>query len=627
MFRGLVARAFAAAFTVLFIAACSSSTRSLPTTGESSLQDATHTSSVLESSSKKHHKHRERSDRFVGLAGRGIADLPSAVAYALASDRSRRNGHGNSDGRSESLDSGFRGVSALRPASVAPLGSAKTLVLYDTSGTWGFLGELYAMAAGNLAGHFGPVTYEPIGSYKAGQLAQYTAGIYIGSTYYSLGADGIPAAFYSDVASGVKPVIWAGYNIWNMGDTIGPATFDAKYGWDPTNSYFTNAQGTVGAVTSVTYKTASLTRTFPAGTDGGVLHDDILGGTYPAVTTLATAVDTSTTPSSTFPWAISSGNLTYIGEIPFQYVNESDRVIAFEDILFNDLAPTTATRHRAMVRLEDLNASDDPTQDLAMAQWLYANKIPFGFGVIPVYTDPLGYYNGGVPQTLTLTQSPQVLSAIQYMVTHGGTEIDHGYTHQYDAVDNPYDGVTADDAEFFRATINSGNYVVWDNPVTEDSASWTQSRITNALAGFVAAGLPKPTIWEFPHYAASAIDYQTVAASYAERYERSFYFNGLVAGGTISGTSFLGEFYPYVVVDSYGTKVLPENLGDYEPTAQNNNPPRTAAEIVSEAQLNTVVRDGFASFFIHPYDGTTVLQQIVTGIKAAGYTFVAPSSL
>src|SRR3954469_20788537 len=30
-----------------------------------------------------------------------------------------------------------------------------TLVLYDTTGPYGFLGELYAMATANLAGHFG----------------------------------------------------------------------------------------------------------------------------------------------------------------------------------------------------------------------------------------------------------------------------------------------------------------------------------------------------------------------------------------------------------------------------------------------------------------------------------------
>ena len=37
--------------------------------------------------------------------------------------------------------------------------------------------------------------------------------------------------------------------------------------------------------------------------------------------------------------------------------------------------------------------------------------------------------------------------------------------------------------------------------------------------------------------------------------------------------------------------------------------------------------DGVASFFFHPYYDLSILKQIVAGVKTAGYTFVAPSSL
>ena len=187
-----------------------------------------------------------------------------------------------------------------------PSGST-TLVLYDTSGQWGFLGELYAMATANLAGHFGTVSTEPVGNYLSGQVNQYTATIYIGSTYYSSGADGIPPAFYQDVATTSQPVIWMNDNIWNFANYVGPAAFESEYGWDPTNSFFA-PNGSVGNVTQVTYKSRVLTRTIPSGADGGVLHPLILGAPFPPVTTLAVATDTSNTPS-TFPWAIRSGNL------------------------------------------------------------------------------------------------------------------------------------------------------------------------------------------------------------------------------------------------------------------------------------------------------------------------------
>ena len=66
-----------------------------------------------------------------------------------------------------------------------------TLVVYDTTSAYGWLGELYATGADNLAGHFGAVTAEPIVNYTAGQLNSYNAVVYIGSTY----DEPIPTAF------------------------------------------------------------------------------------------------------------------------------------------------------------------------------------------------------------------------------------------------------------------------------------------------------------------------------------------------------------------------------------------------------------------------------------------------
>jgi len=499
------------------------------------------------------------------------------------------------------------------------------LVLYDTAGQWGFLGQLYAIAVANLCGHFGPVTTEPVGSYTSGQINNYTATFYIGSTYYEQGSDGIPATFYTDAAASTHPLVWMGYNIWNMADSIGTTAFDKKYGWDPTNSYFTNASGSVGDVTQVTYKSEALTRTIPNGDDGGVLRPDILGGSYPAVTTLATAVDTSTSPSTDFPWAFSSGNITYIGEIPFNYVTESDRVICFEDLIFNALAPNTATRHRAAMRLEDLNAFDDQTQLMQVAKYLYQQGIPYGFNVISHYKDPNGVDNNGVPVDIALNSSAAAsfVKTIQYMASHGGTEIAEGWTHQYSNVDNPYDGVSGDDAEFYLASVNSSNMVTWNGPIPGDSTSWAQGRVNSAISEFKAAGLTPPNFWVTPHYFATDVDYRAIATGFPERYESSVYYYGTLSKQTVNYSELIGEFFPYQVQDVYGTTVYPENLGDYEPVSLNGNPVRTAADLINEAQLNLAVRDGYASFFYDPTNGTSVLGQIISGIKGKGYTFVA----
>ena len=91
-----------------------------------------------------------------------------------------------------------RAAAALAPSEAVTWGNgpgtASALVLYDTTGAWGWLGELYAIAAGNLATHFGSVTAEPVVDYVSGQVNDYTATIYLGSTYN----EPIPATFLSD---------------------------------------------------------------------------------------------------------------------------------------------------------------------------------------------------------------------------------------------------------------------------------------------------------------------------------------------------------------------------------------------------------------------------------------------
>ncbi|MHC3468706.1 DUF2334 domain-containing protein [Streptomyces sp. 7R007] len=518
-----------------------------------------------------------------------------------------------------------RQAALLKPAAAAAA-DPSALVLYDTAGPYGRLGELYAMAAANLAGHFGTVTAKPVQQYTAGMIDSYSAVIYIGSTYYGGDIpDAIPAAFYTDAAASTKPVIWMGANIWNMANTTGVAAFTQKYGWDPTTSYYEDG-GSVGTVTQVSYKNQTLTRNIPAGQDGGVLRPNILTGTgYPAVTTLAQGLDSSN--GHTFGWAIRSANLTYVGEIPFAYVSESDRVIVYEDLLFDALAPATAERHRALLRLEDISPDSDPTELRTMADYLYAQKIAYGINVIPVYKDPNGTYNNGVAQTITLSQRPQVVSALKYMLNHGAVLMDHGYTHQYSTVANPYNGVTGDDFEFYRAHVDAANNVVYDGPVAEDSATWAQGRVTSALAEFTKAGLPKPALWTTPHYAGSAADYKVFSSNFSARLERSLYFSGTLSGTSAGPNTFIGQFFPYVVKDVYGTKVLPEDIGNYEPEAFNNHPPRLPADLIASAKANLAVRDGFASFFYHPYYPTQPLKDTVDGIKALGYTFVSPASL
>jgi len=332
------------------------------------------------------------------------------------------------------------------------------LVLYDTTNTYGWLGELYAMAAGNLASHFGTVTAEPVVDYVTGQMTEYTATVYLGSTYN----EPIPTSFLNDVLSTAQPVIWAGDNVWQLSGTgTADQSFQTAYGWDPSSSYFDSND----TVTQILYNGQTLNRSDSA---GSILAAHIITPSQVSVVAQAQCGTTSapvacdsiaqaSPGSTTFPWAIRSANLTYIGEIPLSYIAESDRYLAFSDLLFPALSPSAPSVHQALVRLEDVSPGiDTPTELRQAADYLASAGVPFSVAVIPDYEDPNGYYSNGVAVSENISQTTNSTisafnAALRYMASKGGTIIEHGYTHQYSNVANPYSGVTGDDFEFYRA--------------------------------------------------------------------------------------------------------------------------------------------------------------------------------
>jgi len=88
-----------------------------------------------------------------------------------------------------------------------------------------------------------------------------------------------------------------------------------------------------------------------------------------------------------------------------------------------------------------------------------------------------------------------------------------------------------------------------------------------------------------------------------------------------------GQFFPYVVRDVYGSKVLPENLGAIAPSTWHSYKSRLPRDVVRAARANLVVRDGFAAFYFHPFLDLDYLKQTIEGIEQAGYDFVSPASL
>jgi len=497
---------------------------------------------------------------------------------------------------------------AVDAAPQAAAATVTTLVLYDSTGPYAWLGDIYAVQTANLAGHFGTVTRKKVTAYAKGDIAKYTATIYVGSTY----DEPLPAAFLSDVTSATKPVIWVADNIWQL--TAATPTFAADFGW-MWSGYDTRP------VSKVAYKGATLTRS--ALNNAGIMNSVVYDPAKAKAVATAVADD-----GTQFPWAIRSKNLTYVGENPYSYISETDRYLAWLDLLFDALAPQTAERHRAMIRIEDVGPTTDPTQLRQIVDYLYSKKIKFTLATYSWYRDPRGVNNGGKAVSTYLYQSPKLTSALRYAQARGGTVIQHGRTHQLDSLINPYDGVSANDFEFYRAHVDAAtDAVVLDGPVANDSTANAKARIQSGRTDFALALVPVSNIFEFPHYAASEADYQAVKALNLTAYDRRLYFPRNAAGKADT-TRPTGQFFPYVVTDVYGTKVIPENMGNYEPEAYNQHPAVLIPELVQRARTSLVVRDGFASYFYHPFLGVEPLKQLVEGVNAIGrYTWVGPNDV
>ena len=412
-----------------------------------------------------------------------------------------------------------------------------------------------------------------------------------------------------DVAAGAGTVVWLNDNIWRL--TARHPKLAAKLG-------FSVGEFDAGKVTGVRYRGVDLTRD-PDNPDP-VMR---LKVTDPAKARVVGEVLRAT--GDTLPWGVRSGNLTYLGELPLTYVGPDDRYLAFADLLFDLLAPKTTARHRALVRAEGVAPPSAPAQLRAIADLLAGRGVPFSVAVISGYDDATGRYPGGVAVHRRLSDAPELVAALRYAADRGGTLIMHGYTHGA-ATANPY-GVSGEDFEFYRAHVDPANQVVLDGPMVEDSAAWATARIQAARAEWLRVGLPPATIFEFPHYAASATDYRTVSAAFGVRYERAMYHSGVLSGGTVDHTRFASQYFPYAVRDVYGAQVIPESLGNVQTLQFNQHQARLPAEIVASARRQLVVRDGVASFFYHPFLGLPMLTELVAGMQSMGYTFVAPEAV
>jgi hypothetical protein len=133
-------------------------------------------------------------------------------------------------------------------------------------------------------------------------------------------------------------------------------------------------------------------------------------------------------------------------------------------------------------------------------------------------------------------------------------------------------------------------------------------------------------MFEYPRYAGSVPDSLALRDSFETVYQRGLYFSGSLSGAGGSYGRMISVTYPYVGADLFGFRIIPENLGPYSPPGWSERP-RLVEDILRAAKANLVVRDGFASFYFHPYYPVSVLRDLVSGIKAQGYVFASATAL
>jgi uncharacterized protein YdaL len=435
----------------------------------------------------------------------------------------------------------------------------------------------YAMGDGRqlaaLMGHFDvQYTLKGVDEYTPGTMKRYDITFYIG--FHA--KNSVPAAFEQDVFSLGSRVIWL---------NTGFEDFSRRY---PVSKRFGFSVSHIDSV-SVFDGVRFGTRTFTKG-EPNINVVDITNRRQANV--IATTY--STKRRRELPYIITSGNLTYIADSPFSGASEADRYILFADMLHDFLGQNHEESHSALIRIEDVNPMDNPDNLREIADILSARGIPFLVGVIPFYVDP----SQGL--RVSLSDKPEIVDALKYMVRNGATIVMHGVTHQYK-------GVTASDFEFWDASTN--------RPIRNQTAEQISQRLDMGIQEFMKNGL-YPLIWETPHYTASFLFYQTVAKYFSTAMEQRL---------SIEDYDY-SQAFPYIINrDLFGQRIYPENLG-YVPL----NPDKRASEqyvqdIIKNAKANLAVRDGFASCFFHSFLDLDLLKELVDGIQKLGYTYIDPS--
>ncbi len=443
------------------------------------------------------------------------------------------------------------------------------LVLFEGKEEPGNMARGDARQLATLLGHFRTtVTIKSLSDYQVGQMQNYDAVFLVGYTSWFWP----PREVMKEVSNRQGTFVWlhSGMIAFN---SLFPTV--PRYGFEP---LWMNTSGDFNLVqrNSTTFSKEEPNITMLRVTDPNK----------------CAVIATASSQKETVPYIVRSGEFWYVADSPFAYASEEDRYLLFADLLHDILKEDHPTSHRALIRIEDIHPMEEPDRLRKIADVLYSKDVPFLISLIPFYVDPAR----GI--RVSLSDKPDLVDAIHYMVRHGGTVLMHGATHQYK-------GVTAADHEFWDGAAAK--------PIKDDSEQYVLGKVAMGLNECLRNGI-YPVIWETPHYAASQLTYDAVAKVFSTAMEQRL---------AIDHADY-SQFFPYIIErDLHGQKIYPENMG-YVPQDDNDPglPAREVEAMLRRAGKNLYVRDGFASAFYHTFIPFQNLERLVEGVKALGYTYM-----
>jgi uncharacterized protein YdaL len=539
-------------------------------------------------------------------------------------------------------------------------------VLYDDVGT-GDHASINAIFLANLLGHWPQyeVRVKPVFNYVSGETESCKATVYLGTSTNTQ----VPSAFLSDFFTTKHRVAWVGFGA----QKLDPAEFGKSFGFRVAGELGVSGDKTAepGFYQTVSYKASTFTKGLykePGGAQVAAFaaedFEPMQGRLDSAGAVLAELIHNKTGDKK--PYILRRENRFVVGDIPFSYIHTADRYFVFADLLF-DILDEKPHRDRklAFIRLEDIHNRFATDLLASTFQSLRDLNTPISIAYIPLFADPqnaMGFGNIKTPEP------PTEGSALQEMVDGLGTDrnntvIWHGVTHQFGSGKNPFSGASGDDYEFWDANHQ--------RPVSGDSPQYVLDRLKVGLQAIEGSYKVSPRFWITPHYQCSALDNVVFGkvfpwvvgrvAYYPTSRPRDFTLPATSQSAALNwpavskdrleqlkGSDWQGidrasrdgllQIFPYEIYrDIYGQRIIPETL-DYLSLGQNQGSTvREVPQILADAQRNLVVRDYWASLYVHPFlfnikseggggefrGDTTRLKNLISGLRGLGYQFTS----